>query len=286
MGSVVLTVIIPSYNEENYIEACLNAIATQQDLAPDHNIQVIVAANGCRDRTVALAKSRHDALAAAGFDLLVLDIAQGNKMNALIEADAVATHATRVYLDADVIISPRMLRELADILAEDQPLYASGTIHIPRPQNLISRAYAKVWTQLPFVRDGVPGIGLYAVNAQGRARWGAFPPIYADDRFVRLQFKSNERRKTKATYDWPLPEGFGNLVHVRHRWSEGNLELAEQHSELLANDSEINKSWRNVLGLFRTPFSSAIFVLIYIVSNIRAKRTMSSETFVWRRGRD
>lgn len=286
MGFVVLTVIVPSHNEENYIEACLNAIAAQQDLAPDHKTQVIVAANGCQDRTVALAKDRHDALAAAGFDLLVLDIAQGNKMNALNEADAVATHPIRVYLDADVIISPRMLRELADVLAEDKPLYASGTIHIPRPQSMVSRAYAKVWTQLPFVRDGVPGVGLYAINAQGRARWGAFPSIYADDRFVRLQFKPDERRKTKATYDWPLPEGFGNLVHVRHRWSEGNLELAERHPELLVNDSEINKSGRNALGLFRTPFSSAIFVLVHLVSNIRAKRSMNGDTFVWRRGRD
>jgi len=286
MGYILLTVIIPSYNEENYIVACLDAIAAQQNLKPDHGIQVIVAANGCEDRTVALARAQQGVFAAAGYNLLVLDIAQGNKMNALNQADAVATHDCRVYLDADVIIGPEMLHELASILAEDAPLYASGTIHIPRPQSIVSRAYAKVWTRLPFVREGVPGIGLYAMNAQGRARWGAFPPIYSDDRFVRLQFKSNERRKTKATYDWPLPEGFGNLVHVRHRWSEGNLELAEQYPELMSNDSERNKTWRNILGLFRTPFSSTVFVLIYIVSNIRAKRTMNGDTFIWRRGRD
>lgn len=282
----MLSVIIPSYNEENYIEACLDAIIAQRGLPIDHGVQIIVAANGCKDRTVALAQAKLRALSAKGFQLSVLNIARGNKMNALNQADDIATFETRVYLDADVIISPDMLRELAEILNENTPLYASGSIRIPRPQSTISRAYAKVWTQLPFIRDGVPGIGLYAMNAQGRARWGAFPDICADDRFVRLQFDPSERRHTKATYDWPLPEGFSNLVHVRHRWREGNLEFAEKFPELLANDSEINTTGRNMWRLFRTPFSSVVFVLIYLVSNRRAKQSRHGGSFIWRRGRD
>jgi len=282
----VLSVIIPSHNEENYIAACLDAIVAQRGLPVDHGVQIIVAANGCQDRTVALAQAKLKALSAQGFQLSVLNITRGDKMNALNKADDIATFETRVYLDADVVISPDMLRELAEILSEETPLYASGAIHIPKPKNIFSRAYAKVWTQLPFIREGVPGIGLYAMNAGGRARWDAFPDIRADDRFVRLQFDPSERRHTKATYDWPLPEGFGNLVHVRHRWREGNIEFAAKFPELLANDSEINTSGRNVWRLFRTPFSSVIFVLVYVVSNLRARRSAHDESTVWRRGRD
>lgn len=282
----MLTVIIPCYNEENRIQACLDAIMSQIDLPANHRVQIIVAANGCQDRTVALAQEKEPQFSASGFDLLVLNIALGNKMNALNQGEAAATFENRAFLDADVLISPRMLRELADLLAEDAPVYASGTVRIPRPQSIISRAYAKVWTNLPFVRDGVPGIGLYAVNAKGRARWAKFPSIIADDRFVRLQFAPLERRKTKAIHDWPLPEGFGNLVHVRHRWREGNLEFAEKYPQLLVNDSEVNRSISNVLGLFRTPFSAVIFVLVSVVSNIRAKRSTRGETHGWRRGRD
>lgn len=282
----MLSVIIPSYNEENYIGACLDAIVVQTGLPQAHEIQVIVAANGCKDSTVAKARAMEPQLKDAGFALIVLDIAKGNKMNALNEADKVARYGTRAYLDADVVISPGLLVELADILSKDTPLYASGTINIPRPKSIVSRAYAKVWTGLPFVKDGVPGIGLYAMNALGRARWDEFPEIYSDDRFVRLQFSSDERRKTKATYDWPLPEGFGNLVHVRHRWSEGNMELAEQYPQMIENDTERNKSFRNALGLLKTPFSSVVFVSIYAICNLRAKRTKNSDTFMWRRGRD
>jgi glycosyltransferase involved in cell wall biosynthesis len=282
----MLSVIIPSYNEENYIAACLDAIVAQMDLPADHAMQVIVAANGCKDQTVPIAEQKRAALESAGFSFHVLDIARGNKMNALNEAEKIAAHENRAYLDADVIIGPRILIELAEILREDTPIYASGTIVIPRPQNIFSRAYAKVWANLPFVKDGVPGIGLYAMNAKGRSRWGAFPDIYSDDRFVRLQFQSSERRKTKATYQWPLPEGFKNLVHVRHRWSEGNMELAEQYPDLMQNDTERNKTGSSVASLFHTPFSSAVFVAIFAVSNLRASRTKNSEGFIWRRGRD
>ncbi|PXW72252.1 glycosyl transferase family 2 [Loktanella sp. PT4BL] len=282
----MLTVIIPSYNEEIRIASCIDAIAAQSGLPNGHAIQVIVAANGCHDRTVQRANERAAALREKGFDLVVLDIAQGNKMNALNEAEKVAAYDTRVYLDADVILSNTVLVELTDILSAEEPRYASGTVRIPRPTSIISRAYAKVWTNLPFVRDGVPGIGLYATNANGRARWDEFPAIYSDDRFVRLQFAPHERFKTQATYEWPLPEGFSNLVHVRHRWSEGNMELAEKYPELMKNDSQRNKTASNILSLFAAPFSSAIFVLVFFVSNVRASRTKNGDTFIWRRGRD
>lgn len=282
----MLTVIIPSHNEENHISGCLDAVIAQRDLPPNHGVQVIVAANGCSDRTVTLARQKEPALKAAGFDLVVLDIVRGNKMNALNEAEVVASYDNRIFLDADVIIGRTMFAEMAEILSRDAPVYASGTVRIQRPQSLITRAYAKVWTQMPFVRDGVPGIGLYAVNAKGRARWDAFPAIIADDRFVRLQFAPQERCKTRAMHDWPLPEGFANLVNVRHRWREGNLELAEKYPALLANDSEVNASGGNIPLLFRTPFSSAVFVLVYVVSSLRARRSLGDGKEVWRRGRN
>lgn len=285
-GFSVLTVIIPSYNEENYIQACLDAVMAQSDLPADHGVQVIVAANGCKDKTVALAQAMIPAFEDKGFTLTVLDIARGNKMNALNEAEAVAKYQTRAFLDADVIISPTLLREMSGLLDHDAPRYASGTIIIPRPASIISRAYAKVWSNLPFVRDGVPGIGLYAMNGAGRARWAEFPAIYSDDRFVRLQFAPHERFKTKATYDWPLAEGFANLMRVRHRWSEGNIELEEKYPALISNDGQRNKTSNNVWGLFRTPFASAVFVVIYVVGNLRAKRTVNGQDFVWQRGRD
>jgi cellulose synthase/poly-beta-1,6-N-acetylglucosamine synthase-like glycosyltransferase len=281
----VLTIIVPSNNEETCIQKCLNALVEQRDLPTDHGMQVIVAANGCQDRTVPLAQEIAPRLRAAGYDVLVLDMPVGHKISALNEAETQATHACRAFVDADVVLGSHLLNQLTQLLAQESAVYASGTVHIPRPKNLASRAYAKVWTKLSFVREGVPGIGLYAINAAGRARWGAFPDIIADDRFVRLQFAPHERQKTQATYAWPLPEGYKNLVHVRHRWSKGNIELESRFPDLIDNDSEINKSLSSILRLLLTPFSSVVFVLVYLASNRRAHQSEDGDTFVWQRGR-
>lgn len=280
----MFTLIIPSYNEEGYIGGCLATIAAQQGLPAGHGIQVIVAANGCRDRTVAIAESWAPALAAAGFDPLVLDLPAPGKTAALNAAEARATWPARAFLDADVTLDPDLVAELARALDRPDPVYVSGSVRVPRPRSWVSRAYARAWTSLPFVAEGVPGIGLYAFNGAGRKRWGDFPPIIADDRFVRLQFAPHERLRLRAAYDWPLPEGLGNLVKVRRRWCEGNQELVGLFPDLLVNDSERNHSWNNALRLARRPLDAALFTVIYVLSHGIARLTGPSRQ--WKRGRD
>lgn len=281
----MFTLIIPSCNEENYIGACLAAVQRQSGLADGHGIEIIVAANACTDGTVEIARAAEDGLRAAGFDLQVLDIGQPGKMNALNLAEAAARHPDRVCLDADVIIAPTLLAEMAAALDRPTPVYVSGTVVIPRSPSWVTRAYARVWSRLPFVAQGVPGIGLYAFNAAGRARWGEFPQIYSDDRFVRLQFAPRERVKLAARYEWPLPAGFANLVRVRRRWSEGNDELREKYPDLMVNDSQRNRSLGNALSLLKTPASSAVFVAVYLAGSLLAKTRARDAPFNWRRGR-
>jgi glycosyltransferase involved in cell wall biosynthesis len=279
------TVIIPACNEENYIGACLNALAAQEGLPEGHGIEVIVAANACRDATVQIAQAAEAGLRARGFRTQVLDITEPGKMNALNVAEAASTYPDRAYLDADVILSPPFLAEMAGVLTRTDPVYVGGTVRIPRPASWVSRAYARVWLGLPFVRCGVSGIGLYAMNAAGRARWGTFPKVYSDDRFVRLHFAPNERVKLSATYDWPLPEGFANMVKVRRRWCQGSDELRRLFPELQNNDSQRNGVFANLLSLLRHPFSAAVFVTIFALGWAMAKFHRPDAPFHWSRGR-
>ena len=281
----MLTTIIPAHNEENWLPACLTALVAQTDLPDGHGQQVVVAANGCTDGTVDVAERFRKPLEAKGFRLDVLDLARGNKIEALNAADAVAVNGARAYLDADVVVGPAMLAELARVLDTDAPLYASGTIRIPRSSSPATRAYGRVWTSLPFVADGVPGIGLFAVSAAGRARWAEFPSIIADDRFARLNFAEEERTKVAETYDWPLPDGFWNLVRVRHRWSEGNDEVQAAFPHLEANDRTRNRTGLNALSLLRTPVSSAVFVAVYGLGRLRARASRGRGNAHWNRGR-
>jgi glycosyltransferase involved in cell wall biosynthesis len=232
--SLPLSVVIPAMNEAGWIGNCLAAIAASAGAGG----QVIVVANGCTDDTAARARAEAGRLAAAGWELVVLETRGCGKPAALDAGDGAARHPTRVYLDADVTVSPGLLAAIARALATPTPRLASGSPQVAPARSAVTRAYARFWTRLPFVAQGCPAFGLYAVNAAGRARWGRFPDLISDDTFVRLNFAPSERVRLPQTYVWPLVEGFGALVRVRRRQDQGVAEIARLHPELLANEDK------------------------------------------------
>lgn len=229
----MLSVIIPASNEEAHIGPCLTAL-----FASTSPGECIVVANGCHDGTAARAIALAPEARARGWSLQVLNLATGGKANALNAGDAAATHSARVYLDADVIVSPPLIAQLAAALAPHRALYATGTPRIPPAKSATTRAYARFWQKLPFAQSNAPGYGLFATNAMGRARWNAFPQIISDDTFIRLLFTPAERVQVPASYDWPMIEGFAALARVRRRQDRGVAEIARLHPHLMANEAK------------------------------------------------
>ncbi|SLN22568.1 Glycosyl transferase family 2 [Roseivivax jejudonensis] len=231
-----LAVIVPASNEERLIARCLSAVAESEPVPG--GVEVVVVANGCRDATVARAEAMQPAFEARGWSLSVIDRAEGGKLPALNAGDAAVRAPIRVYLDADVEVTPALLPQLAEALDTVAPRYASGTLRMVAPASAASRAYARIWAQVPFMATGVPGCGLFAVNAAGRARWDAFPDIVSDDTFVRLHFAPGERIAVPAAYRWPVVSGWPALVRVRRRQDRGVEEIARRYPALLANDDK------------------------------------------------
>lgn len=254
-----LSVIIPACNEAGYIGACLEAVLASDAVA---DLQVVVAANGCTDSTVPDARTLAPRFANKGWQLDVLDLPGLGKPGALDAGDQAAKHAMRAYLDADVIVSPPLLAQVIALLSTDDARYASGT-PIVTARSFISRAYARFWVKLPFVARGVPGFGLFAVNAAGRARWDEFPKIISDDTFVRIQFTPDERVKASASYQWPLIEGFSKLVKVRRRQDQGVAELNELHPDMMANEGKDSPSKAWLLGqAVRDPIAFGTYLAV------------------------
>lgn len=263
----MLSVIVPASNEEGYIGRCLSALYA----SPCPGAEVIVVANGCRDRTADMARETAAQAAAAGWALTVLDLAKGSKPSALNAGDAEARHGMRAYLDADVTVSPGLMAALAGVLAGDAARYASGTPRIPRAQSAVTRAYARFWQGLPFNQTAAPGYGLFAVNAAGRARWGAFPDIISDDTFVRLQFTPDERVQVPDPYDWPMIEGFNALTRVRRRQDAGVAELNRIYPALLAREGKPPLGLGRLAGLaLRDPVGFATYAAVALA--VRQKR--------------
>jgi glycosyltransferase involved in cell wall biosynthesis len=243
-------------------------------------VEVVVAANGCRDDTADRARARAPAFAAKGWRLIVLDIPEGGKPGALNRADAAASGDLRAYLDADVICAPDLMRQLTEALAGEAPRYASGRLEVAPARSWTTRRYAEIWRRLPFMRDGVPGAGLFAVNAAGRARWGDFPAIISDDTFVRVHFAPEERVRVDASYRWPMVEGWRNLVRVRRRQNVGVAEVAAGWPELMANEGKARLGARGALRLLR---AAPVGVLVYGAVNLATR--LDSGAPRWARGR-
>lgn len=274
----MLSVIIPANNEGPLIGNAMSALFASPRPA---TVEIIVVANGCSDDTVKQANAFQQQAAQKGWALKVLDLPEGNKMRALNAADAAASGEARVYLDADVIVSPQLLGLLDDKLRNDRPLYASGTLRLARSSTWTSRAYGRIYACVPFIAKGVPGAGLFAVNGMGRKRWTEFPDIISDDTFVRLQFKPSERVSVPAVYDWPLVEGIANLVKVRRRQNAGVNEIAATYPELLKND---DKTDLGMAGKMRLALRDPVGFLVYAGVALLVKLT-SQKSGSWERGR-
>lgn len=272
-----LSIVIPACNEGGYIDACLSSLSASTGA---QGVQVIVSANGCTDDTVTRARAHATAFTAMGWSLKVLDLPALGKMGAMDAGDDAAQHANRLYLDADVTVSPALIAQVIDALGGAGARYVSGSAHVTA-QGWISRAYARFWVRLPFVAQGVPGFGLYAVNAAGRARWGRFPALISDDTFVRVSFAPNERVKVAARYNWPVVEGFAALVRVRRRQNQGVEEMQRLHPDLMRNEDKggITKGW-----LLRRLLADPVAFGVYGAVALAVKAGMGRQSG-WVRGR-
>ena len=271
------TILIPAHDESGYIDACLDSLARQDHAGP---VTVIVIANGCRDDTAARARAWSGPMAARGWTLRVEELAEGGKIGALNHGEADAGPGIRVYLDADIRLSPHLLADLVAALDHDAPGYAGGRLVVAPAQSRLSRIYARFWQRLPFVSQGVTGAGLFAVNAAGRRRWDRFPPVVSDDTFVRLQFREYERVLVDQPYLWPIAEGFGPLVRVRRRQDRGVAEIARLYPGLMADQGHVRPTRVQLARLAaRDPLGFVTYAAVALA--VRAGRQDQG----WARGR-
>lgn len=273
-----VSVIIPANDEGAYIGRCLQALLESEDL-PDHAVEILVVPNGCTDATAEESRLFTQAARGRGWQFQVIELAEGNKIAALNAADAHASGDIRIYLDADVTVSPTLLHQLARALSAEAPRYASGTAQVVLPTSPLVRAYAGFWQRLPFFNSTAPGFGVYAVNAAGRARWGRFPPVISDDTFVRLSFAPDERVQVAAPYFWPMAEGVSRLIGVRRRQDRGVAEIRSGFPQLLTNDDLPRP---DMVRLFRRdPFGFVVYATVALAVRLLPQRA----GLRWARGR-
>lgn len=215
-GSPAASVVIPAHNEASGILDCLRPLVA---LGPSLPLEIVVAANGCDDDTVALARTQPG--------VRVLDLPEPSKVAALNAADEVATVFPRIYLDADVQLDEPALRGIVSALTTDEPRLAAPSVHYDtRGADPVVARYYRVFVELPSARSSTVGRGVYAVSEAGRARFTRFPDLQGDDLFVNRLFSPEERVVTPGFSTVRTPRLWRDLLRVRTRLAAGNAELA------------------------------------------------------------
>lgn len=224
----MISVVIPAHDEARVIEACLASLCA--DAQPDE-LDVVVVCNGCADDTAERAR-------AYGPPVRVVEIAEASKIAALNRGDAEARGFPRFYLDADIALPTDALRRVAAVLETGPLLAAAPELHVDLGDRGYGvRAFYEVWQRMPYLQQGAIGSGVYAVSEAGRARFGAFPDIIADDGYARLQFAPHERGSVEGcSFTLTPPRTLAGLVTIKTRTHKGNFQLAQRFPELQRNE--------------------------------------------------
>ena len=126
----------------DYATVVLAALAAQDYRDP---VEIVVAANGCVDGTVAAAYESLGSLP-PNWRLRVVELPAAAKWAALNAADAAASSGTLVFLDADIVLGPKAISDIAEALSTSEPRLVQPRLVVERPAS-----------QHPIVRSFEPG---------------------------------------------------------------------------------------------------------------------------------
>jgi glycosyltransferase involved in cell wall biosynthesis len=273
----VYSIVIPAYNEEAVIGRCLQSLI---DGMQEGELEIVVACNGCTDRTAELARG-------FGKAVKVVETSVASKHGGLNLGDGVATGFPRFYVDADVVLPLASVRRVAQVLEEGPWLAAAPRIQVDlsdRPWPV--RAFYAVWLHVPYFRHGMIGSGVYAVSEQGRRRFGEFPGIIADDGYVRLVYAPEERTSVDAvSFIITPPRTLGGVIDIKTRSRVGTYELKRKFPELWRHEKrDFGSTFREIL---RHPSVWPAFpVYLFVISMARwraYRRLRAGDLDTWER---
>lgn len=268
-SSIPISVIIPAHNEEGVIRRCLDALTAG---AAPGELEVIVVCNGCTDRTAAI-------VVAYGPPVRLVEIDIASKSAALNFGDRVARGFPRFFVDADVVIPLRAIRETATMLVRGEALAAAPRFEADcTTSSLAVRMFYRAWTSLPYFDDGMIGSGVYAISAAGRARFKQFPDIIADDGYLRLLFAPGERRTvTTCSFTITPPRTLDGVIHIKTRARAGVYELREKFPGLLVHGT--GTAVRSLVRMLSNPRRwpcYAVYGYVTLLTRLRARRKLQN----------
>jgi hypothetical protein len=266
-------VVVPAHDEEAVLGRLLAALA---DLGA-HD-ELVVVCDGCTDRTAEVARTHPLAV--------VVEQPQGGKPSALNAGDRVATLFPRFYVDADIVVTARSLRDVAGQMTGGVVAGAPAIRVDASRSSWAVRRFYDVWTRLPYATTGIIGSGVMGLTREGRSRFGEFPPVIGDDEFVRRQFDTDERvARPLSTFTVTAPRTLAPLLAIKTRSRLGIYQLDELDGPARRESGEPGSSVLPRLAHDPRRWTSlAVYVAVRLVVGRRARRRLArGDTARWDR---
>jgi len=249
-------VIIPAHDESAVIARLLRSLAP---LAALDGIEVIVACNGCRDDTAAIARS---------FDnVRVVELARASKTDALNLADDVATAWPRLYVDADVELDPQtVLRVFVQLRRPGVRAARPPHVYDVTGATPAVRAYYRARSAIPGQPRRLWGAGAYGTNEAGHRRFGRFAPVTADDSWFDGQFDHDEKQVVDAAPTVVhTPRDVATLLALLTRQRRGYVDL-EIASEAPSRTHALLRSVRGP----RSAVDAGWYIVLTLAARLRS----------------
>lgn len=170
MSSLELSVVIPAYNEERFLPACLDALFPAL-AACGAEAEVVVADDGSTDRTAAVARSRGARVVPSG----ARNIAAARNAGA-----AAASGRWLVFLDADTRVDGPLLVAAVAALRGGR-VVGGGAPFRYDAGGLPARAMSGVWNLVTRAADWAAGSFLFCRADAFRAVRGFDPRLFASE---------------------------------------------------------------------------------------------------------
>lgn len=260
------TVIIPAHNEAAVIGGTLAALSP---VLRTGRVDVLVACNGCTDETASIASTFGG--------VRVIEVNAASKVAALNAADDAATAWPRLYLDADIHISPTALRMVLDRLDRGDVLAVRPAFRYDDSgASWQVKSFYRARRRMPSTNRALWGAGAYALSEEGHRRLPRFPDVTADDLFVDRLFGAAEKAVLHSPpVEVRTPRDHKSLLAILRRNYRGQAELVADGSLLQRLTpsplTSTRQSFRELLGSVSGP-RSAVDAVIYGVFVAAARR--------------
>jgi hypothetical protein len=180
----------------------------------------VVSCNACTDDTADIVRSSWPAVR-------VIELAQASKTAALRAADEVLNVFPRIYMDADLILPAASARLMIEYLRTDAALAARGSaVYDTSDSDVLVRSYHRARVRLLSRLHALwAGDGVYGVSAAGRARYGSYPDVIADDLFAAQWFRPSEIKIIRTAHSVVAPRRTRDLIRIMRRRYQGNTDI-------------------------------------------------------------